>query len=316
MVDIYVDPDATGTGTGASWINAYTSLSAAATANATPGDDITYHCRSLSGTADTTAVSFSSTGGYAITVVGEDDFGGAPDTSSYRITVSAATTALTTANAITLENLQISQEGTGVAVYWNTSGIAVTIDGCLIRGNTSTYAIHANGYGGSLSMRNSIVYGATTSIYVAQNVTAAYLNNNTFSGTVTNNKGEPITARNCYAGNWAYNASHPDVTSAYGTSDYNASGTANTTGGSNDRSSQSPTWVDSANGDYHLQSGDTALRGYGTDLSSDTNYAVTDDIDGDTRSAWDIGADEYSSGATQSIVPHIMLAHNQFTGGL
>lgn len=41
--------------------------------------------------------------------------------------------------------------------------------------------------------------------------------------------------------------------------------------------------------DYHLAAGDTVARGNGTDLSA----TFTDDIDGDTRSAWDIGPDEY-----------------------
>ena len=50
--------------------------------------------------------------------------------------------------------------------------------------------------------------------------------------------------------------------------------------------------------DFHLGSGDTAARGKGTDLSSDADLVVTDDIDGDTRSAWDVGADEYTASGT------------------
>jgi len=52
---------------------------------------------------------------------------------------------------------------------------------------------------------------------------------------------------------------------------------------------------DQPNDDYHLASADTTCRGNGTDLSADANYAFDDDIDGETRSAWDIGADEYSA---------------------
>jgi hypothetical protein len=48
--------------------------------------------------------------------------------------------------------------------------------------------------------------------------------------------------------------------------------------------------------DFHLAAGDTLCRGNGADLSSDGNYPITIDIDGDTRSAWDIGADEYVAG--------------------
>jgi len=46
---------------------------------------------------------------------------------------------------------------------------------------------------------------------------------------------------------------------------------------------------------YHLASTDTGAIGNGTDLSADDDFAFTDDIDGETRDDWDIGADEYFS---------------------
>lgn len=49
---------------------------------------------------------------------------------------------------------------------------------------------------------------------------------------------------------------------------------------------------------YHLSSADTVAIGNGTDLSADGTYAFDDDIDGETRSDWDIGCDEYISTAT------------------
>jgi len=52
-----------------------------------------------------------------------------------------------------------------------------------------------------------------------------------------------------------------------------------------------PTFVNEAGDDFHLDSTDTAARGSGKNLSG----IFTTDIDGDTRSAWDIGADEYVS---------------------
>ncbi|MBN2564263.1 MAG: right-handed parallel beta-helix repeat-containing protein [Candidatus Eisenbacteria bacterium] len=66
--------------------------------------------------------------------------------------------------------------------------------------------------------------------------------------------------------------------------------------GSGHKTSQTPSFLDAGGEDYHLQSGDTALKDAGTDLSA---YFTTD-IDGITRSGtWDIGPDEYVSGATQ-----------------
>lgn len=55
-------------------------------------------------------------------------------------------------------------------------------------------------------------------------------------------------------------------------------------------------FVDAPNGDFHLVSG-SGCRGNGTDESG----VYTDDFDGETRSAWDIGPDEFSSGTTPTI---------------
>lgn len=85
-----------------------------------------------------------------------------------------------------------------------------------------------------------------------------------------------------------------------GDSDYNLSedGTAP---GTNSLTNQTPAYVDAANGDFHLQSGDPGVDA-GTDLSGDADYPVTGDIDADTaRDGWDIGADE-TPRVAQSIV--------------
>lgn len=62
-------------------------------------------------------------------------------------------------------------------------------------------------------------------------------------------------------------------------------------------SSTTPTFVDAANDDFHLASGDTTWRDAGTDYSA----TFTDDVDGATRAgSWDIGADEYAAGGTDA----------------
>ncbi len=79
------------------------------------------------------------------------------------------------------------------------------------------------------------------------------------------------------------------------TSDYNASSTSDTTGGANDRASQTFTFANAAGNDYHLASNDAGAKDYG--VSDPGSGLFSDDIDGDTRSgSWDIGADEYVSG--------------------
>jgi hypothetical protein len=46
---------------------------------------------------------------------------------------------------------------------------------------------------------------------------------------------------------------------------------------------------------YHITN-DADAVGAGTDLSADGTFAFDDDIDGETRDDWDIGADEYVAG--------------------
>lgn len=57
-------------------------------------------------------------------------------------------------------------------------------------------------------------------------------------------------------------------------------------------------FVDASNWDYHLDVTDTDAIGAGTDLSGDTYYPFSTDGDGQTRSSWDVGADEYVNAAT------------------
>jgi hypothetical protein len=85
-----------------------------------------------------------------------------------------------------------------------------------------------------------------------------------------------------------------------GASDYNLSDLASDAPGANSRNSTVVTFADKANDDFHLASGDTAAKDFGTDLSGDAYLSFSDDIDVQTRSGtWDIGADEYvSSGNT------------------
>jgi hypothetical protein len=71
-----------------------------------------------------------------------------------------------------------------------------------------------------------------------------------------------------------------------------------------DRVSQTFTFADEANDDFHLAGNDSAARNAGTDLSADANLPFTDDIDGQTRAGtWDIGADEATENIYRSVGP-------------
>jgi hypothetical protein len=58
-----------------------------------------------------------------------------------------------------------------------------------------------------------------------------------------------------------------------------------------------PTYVNAAGDDFHLDAADSVCIDQGTDLSADAAYAFDDDIDKVTRTGtWDIGFDEYVAG--------------------
>ena len=83
-------------------------------------------------------------------------------------------------------------------------------------------------------------------------------------------------------------------------SDYNISDISGDAPGSNSKTC-TVSFVDEANGDFHLVSDDTCAKNSGVDLSSDPNLSFNDDIDGEIRSGtWDIGADEYVAAAAES----------------
>lgn len=71
-----------------------------------------------------------------------------------------------------------------------------------------------------------------------------------------------------------------------------------------------PSYVDSANDDFHILSSDTVCRGFGTNLSADGTYSFDDDIDFDSRPfgvSWDIGFDEYVLYPNTDIQPNITI---------
>lgn len=87
-----------------------------------------------------------------------------------------------------------------------------------------------------------------------------------------------------------YDLTNPDTTAT------NYSGDSTSPDGASYQGS-TPTFVDAANDDYHLASGDDGSF-EGTDLSSDADYAFSTDMEGVTRVDWDAGVDEYIAAAT------------------
>lgn len=86
-------------------------------------------------------------------------------------------------------------------------------------------------------------------------------------------------------------------------SDYNADEDSTATGSNSQTGTVS--FVDTSTDDYHLAAGDTVAKGNGTDLSSDSAYPVSVDIENTTRptSNVDIGADQTAA----SVGPEVEL---------
>jgi hypothetical protein len=216
----------------------------------------------------------------------------------------------------------------------------VKIDGLQMRSNNRSqidWTQVPSGVSSTLWVSNSIMrpnpaneYGAGITIYSA-NANYAYIwNNIIYDNTGTSGKGILSNSLSVNLTMYAYNNTIQNCTlglsreagtfiaknnivkgsgntnayvGTFTTSDYNATdGTDTGDGGAHSRISQTFTFADEANDDFHLASNDAGARNYGTDLSGDTYLPFSDDIDGQTRSApWDIGADEYVAAGGLSI---------------
>lgn len=146
---------------------------------------------------------------------------------------------------------------------------------------------------------NNVIWNCNTSIAYYTNTpiemesVAHVLYNNTFSGGYVNAylpSGSPVGINNIFvgAGSAVSNGTWGGATN------YNSSDYGTTTGGANDRTSQTFTFTDSANGDFTLSANDAGAKRYGTPDPGSGLYS--DDIIGYTRlnsSAWDIGASQY-----------------------
>jgi hypothetical protein len=148
-------------------------------------------------------------------------------------------------------------------------------------GMSTSSAVGIETYGGTNYVYNNTVYDAYLSYVRGGTSTSTYINNiaqddNIGYGTQS---GSPILS-----------ASSTDNISDHADAP-----------GSNPRDSTTVSFVSTSTQDFHLSAADAAARGNGANLTSDPNYAFSDDIDGQTRpssGAWDIGAAEYLAADT------------------
>ena len=276
-------------------------------------------------TADTTAATFSGwtlSATNRVTIEG-DNTGAVWDETKAHMKVNGRCISLLD-SFVTVKNMQLMSGTTGAndqagVEITNTGGHIITDN--IMRLDVSAYAANADRlYGvseytssgslpdGNVIIANNIIYdyqhGTFTftgrGIYVRQsdalgNIYAIYNN----------------TVVNCQRGIWArstigtsalaknnivqdcvadyYDTGFDTVNSATNlSSDATAPGVSAIT-------STALTFANKAADDFRLDSTDTAAIGAGTDLSADSVYSFSVDIEDDTRptSAWDVGADEY-----------------------
>lgn len=188
---------------------------------------------------------------------------------------------------------------------------SITLVNCIARwsgGNAGYLMFYGPGTAGAFVFKciNCIVYDGTYAIrfvtYSSAHAVKAYFFNCTFynmnptANSLFNlfdidNTSAILQVKNTYVHTSGGQAVASSYTATETFSNNKKSDSVNTVSGWTN--GVTPTFVDSANRDFHLQSSDTALKDAGVDLSSE---GYTDDIDYVTRTGtWDIGADEYTS---------------------
>lgn len=249
--------------------------------------------------------------------------GGKWDTTKYRIVSGASYCISINEDYVRLEGLQCSASA-NISYGYNFTASTVNADVYI-----SDNVVNGLGYVRYGINLQPIINGTTT---IFMNVY-----NNVISGATQNTDGTAIlaggkdgtgvykvmnnTAFDCDRGYWfsvgPYSALLTNNLSASSTgngfqniarvtvtTEYNASSdaTADDDGGTGNRISQTFSFADISNNDFHLTSSDAGAKDFG--LTDPGSGLFSDDIDGQTRTgSWDIGADEYVTVVVGSSTP-------------
>ena len=255
--------------------------------------------------ADTTAVAIDgwTTGASNyITIEAASSHGGKWNDNIYRLNTSSATSTIYE-SYVRIIGIQFSQTASSGAAdqLWIT-GLSATgsilIDKCISKGifsgtanNLSAIVVSSQTQSLALNIHNTLIYDYVNGTNL---IVGIYL-----SSTNTTINAQNLTLQNCRRGLWrdtfgTFNATNVGMSSV----NTPISGTITQT----TCSTTTPTFVNGAGDDFHLDAADTTWKDQGTDLSA----TFTDDIDGQTRptgaGTWDIGADEYVSTAIKTIL--------------
>ncbi len=229
------------------------------------------------------------------------------DVSKYRLEPSTGYAIIAREEYVRVDGLQIAKSATAAAVRPMTSGTSeIWLSNNLIKGNSGDWQ---EGFYWAEAGSNSIgnIYNNIFYDFSAPGAEAIQMNNSNITAYIYSNSlidntggiyvsapGTTVIAKNNIV-KGSGNANAYVGTFASGT-DYNATDGTDAIGeGSNNRISQTFTFLDEANDDFHLASSDTGAKNFGTGQVSEIGFST--DIDGESRpspagGSWDIGADE------------------------
>ena len=184
-----------------------------------------------------------------------------------------------------------------------TTNTKIVIAGCQIANSDTTDATPGGGVLGIQFKSNSNQYAINNFIHGLWNsgISASFLNAAATAYWYCNSVSGAYNLGFNMAGNASATAFLYNNISQGGGTDFSVNG-AYTTGGNISEDTSSPesalrsiTLTLTSATDLHLDSTDTEAIGAGVNLYSDSNYAVTTDIDGDARAdaVFDIGADHF-----------------------
>jgi hypothetical protein len=239
------------------------------------------------------------------------------DANKYNLNVSSGIAIDTYSKNIRYDGLQIrSGNNNAIQIGYNiTTDKELYISNNII--NSYNTAIRENSaLIGTGYIYNNIIYGMTADWNCASDLggsssTSSFLYNNTIYTSSPNIMGicgsVRVTAKNNLVKTTS--SSFYSATSFNTSSDYNASGDSTSTGGAHDKTSQTFSFIDLGNYDFHLPLSDTVAKESGTDLSQDLYLPIANDIDSQSRPIYgtgflpDIGADECAVAIYRSLAP-------------
>lgn len=299
-------------------------------------NDVVVRINASGSAADTSGVTFSGWTGDAtryLEVVG-DNTTGKWDTAKYRISVTGAAPTLLLISGAAYSrwnNIQFEiartgtstaqSDGVRISAVTGTNNVDIRFDSCILKGTSFDATITGNTHGFQCRLAGSgqraiytncvavvdnpnggtdygfIAFGSSSSARVDWSNCTSKSGAGDFQ--VSSGSASTVRAKNCLAAGGGFTGS------ALLTSLNNASANATATG-TGAITNATFTFVDDANLDFHLASGDSSgAKTGGTNLTADSDFAFSTDIDGHTRpsgsTAWSIGADEYNSGGASGI---------------